>query len=137
MNVSSLLTLGAQQITTALAGTALTPLTGLTGLAGLSLFARFAGTGGTSVDGYIQQSPDGGSTWFDIANVHFTAAGTAWLTLIQGAAAAPLAMTDAGLAANTALNSGVVPLFDQFRLKTVSVGTWVSGLLTITAMPRG
>lgn len=127
--------IGSAQITVAATQT-LTPVNLGDGLAGLSGWMRFAGTGGTSVDAYLQESPDGGTTWFDIYNAHWTAAGVALFSLVAGAAA-NLAVTDAALAANTALNSGVVPLFDQYRLKIVSVGTWVNGSLVCEAMPRG
>jgi hypothetical protein len=60
--------------------------------------------GGTSVDAYIQQTPDGGTTWFDVYNAHFTAAGTAifrWCRAQRQSCADRRA-----LANNTALNSG-------------------------------
>jgi hypothetical protein len=135
-DVADLTTIGSTQITTATSATALTSVTLGNGLAGVSGFIRFAGTGGTSVDAYIQQTPDGGTTWFDVYNAHFTAAGTAIFSLVQGAGA-NLTLTDGALANNTALNSGVVPLFDDFRLKWSSVGTWVAGTLVAYAMPRG
>lgn len=136
-DVADLITIGSAQITTApTSAQALTSVTLGNGLAGISGFIRFAGTGGTSVDAYIQQTPDGGTTWFDVYNAHFTAAGTALFSLLQGGAA-NLALTDGSLASNTALNSGVVPLFDDFRLKWNSAGAWVSGTLVAYAMPRG
>lgn len=140
MNLSPLLTLCAVQITAAVPspGATISPLTGLVGLSGMSLMARFAGTGGTSADGWVQQSGDGGSSWCDVANFHFTGTGFAIASLIQAAGAiASLPITDGTLAANTLLNNGSVPLFDQWRIKYQSVGVWVAGLLTITVMPRG
>lgn len=134
-DVSPLLTLGA--VTVGAAATLVTlPLTGLNGLAGLSGFIRFAGTGGTSVDAYVQTSIDGGTTWADLYNAHLTASGVALFSLIHGASA-NLAVTDGALASNTALNSGVVPLFDQYRLKIISVGTWTNGVVSAYVMPRG
>jgi hypothetical protein len=134
-DVSPLLTLGAVTVTTAATQTT-TPLTGLQGLAGLSGFIRFAGTGGTSVDAYVQTSPDGGTTWADLYEANFTASGVALFSLVNGASA-NLALTDGTLASNTALNAGAVPLFDQYRLKIKSVGTWVSGIVSAYVMPRG
>jgi hypothetical protein len=137
MYLKDLLSLADVSITAALANQITTPLTGLAGLSGLSFWARFSGTGGTSVDAWLQQSPDQGASWMDIANAHFTAAGVAPFALVHGATGAPLTVTDGALAANTALNSGVLPLFDQFRIKWTSVGTWTAGLLTCRLMPRG
>lgn len=114
-----------------------TAIADLNGLAGLSGWIRFAGTGGTSVDVYLQTSPDQGVTWIDLYNAHFTAAGVSLFSLSHGAAGANLAVTDGSLASNTALNSGVVPLFDKYRLKIVSVGIWTNGLVSSFGMPRG
>lgn len=134
-DVSPLLTLAAIQVSAA--ATQMTnPLTGLNGLAGLSGSIRFAGTGGTSVDVYVQQSTDGGQTFSDLYNAHFTASGVSEFALVHGAAA-NLAVTDGSLAANTALNSGVVPLFDQYRVKVTSVGVWTNGVVSAYVMPRG
>ena len=135
-DMSPLTAVGSAQITAAVAGQALTAVTLGNGLAGLSGWIRFAGTGGTSVTVWLQQSPDGGNSWHDVYCAHFTAAGVALFSLVQGAAA-NLAVTDSTLANNTALNSGVLPLFDQFRLKYTSVGVWASGTLVAQAMPRG
>lgn len=135
-DVADLTAIGSAQITAAVANQALTAVTLGNGLAGLSGWIRFAGTGGTSVAAYIQETPDGGMTWFDVYCAKFTAAGVALFSLVQGAGA-NLAVTDAALADNTALNSGVVPLFDQYRLKYTSVGTWVNGTLVANALPRG
>ncbi len=135
-DVAELTSIGSVQITAATALTALTSVTLGNGLAGLSGWVRFAGTGGTTVDAYIQETPDGGTTWFDIYNAHFTAAGVALFSLVHGAGA-NLAVTDGALANNTALNSGAVPLFDKYRLKYASTGVWVNGLLSAYAMPRG
>ncbi len=131
-----LTTIGSASVTAA--GTqALDPVTLRDGLAGLSGWMRLAGAGGISVDAYLQETPDGGTTWFDLVNAHFTAAGVSLFSLVHGAAA-NLAVTDASLASNTVLNSGVVPLFDKYRLKIVSVGTWNAGTsLVCQAMPRG
>lgn len=134
-DVSDLLSLGA--VTVGAAGTQVTTASAsLLGLSGLSGFLRFAGTGGTSVDVYVQQTVDGGATWADLYNAHWTAAGVALFSLVHGAAA-NLTLTDGALASNTALNGGTIPLFDSFRIKVVSVGIWVNGLVSAYAMPRG
>lgn len=135
MDVSPLFSLGAVQIGAA-AALITEPITDLNGLAGLSGSIRFAGTGGTSVDVYLQETLDGGASWIDLANAHFTAAGVQAFSLVQGAADG-LALTDGALAQNSLLNDGVVPLFDQYRLKIVSLGTWVNGLVSAWGMPRG
>ncbi len=108
-----------------------TPVTELGGMAGASVQIRFEpqGSPGSKVEAYVQGSGDQGATWHDLACAAFTAAGTALFTLAQGAAAAPVAFTDGSLADNTALNSGVVPLFDRLRIKIISTGTWGAGSL--------
>lgn len=108
-----------------------TPVTELGGMAGASVQVRFEpqGSPGSKVQAYLQGSGDQGATWHDLACAAFTAAGTALFILAQGAAAAPVAFTDASLADNTALNSGVVPLFDRLQLKIVVTGTWGAGSL--------
>lgn len=134
MNVSPLLPLTvavgapATQVTT--------PLDGLEGISGLSGAIRFAGTGGAAVAAYLQQSFDDGASWADLYHAHFTASGVALFALEHGAAVDVDAL-DGGLDADTALNGGIVPLFDQFRLKVVSTGTWSNGLVAATIMPRG
>lgn len=135
-SVAPIAPIGSAQITAAAANQKLTEVTLGDGLAGLSGFMRFAGTGGTSVTAWLQMSPDDGTSWFDIYCAKFTAAGVALFSLVHGAGA-NLAATDAALADNTALNSGVVPLFDKYRLQWTSVGVWASGTLVCQAMPRG
>lgn len=130
-----MLSLADLSITTAITGSTTTPLVDLDGISGLSVWIRFAGTGGTSVDAWLQQSPDQGGTWCDIANVHLTASGVAQIGVVHGAAAMPT-VTDGTLSANTVLNSGVLPLFDRYRLKVTSVGTWTAGLLTARLIVR-
>jgi len=134
-DVSPLINLG--DVTIAAATTqVLDWVDGLNGLAGLSGFIRFAGTGGTSADVYVQTSPDGGGTVMDLACAHFTSADVWNFSLVQGPAYG-LAVADGVLAANIALNSGVVPLFDRYRIKVCSVGLWTNGLVTARAIPRG
>ena len=134
-DVSPILSLGTASVAAAATQTT-DPITGQNGLSGLSGWVRFAGTGGSAVDVYLQTSPDQGATWIDLCNAHFTAAGVSIFSLVQGAGA-NLAVTDGALASNTALNSGAVPLFDEYRLKIVSTGTWTNGLVSSFGMPRG
>jgi hypothetical protein len=71
----------------------------------------------------------------DAYNAHFTATGT---RCFPGAGRRRQSCGHrCALASNTALNSGVVPLFADWRLKWNSVGTWVAGTLVAYAMPRG
>lgn len=135
-DVGSLTAIGSAQPGTAIANQALTAVDLGNGLAGLSGFIRFAGTGGTAVTVWLQQSPDDGVTYLDAYCANFTSAGVALFGLTAGAGAA-LATTDGSLANNTALNSGVMPLFNKWRLKYTSTGTWVNGTLVCEAMPRG
>jgi hypothetical protein len=88
------------------------------------------GSGGTTVDAYLQTSVDGGLTWMDIAQFHFTTASARVFYNLnaQTAHATPVPATDGGLIANTA-NDGILgPLF---QVKTASTGTYVGTTLRI------
>ena len=89
----------------------------------------------TTLDIYLQYSPDGGTTWDDIA--HFTqitdsvlANGTyiLFLNALGGSGQADRATRDASLTANSVLT---VPWCDRMRVKCV--GANISGSDTITA----
>lgn len=89
------------------------------------------GSGGTSVDAYLQTSVDGGATWLDIAQFHFTTASAKALFNLSSATpvttqfAAP---TDGSMTANTAKDGLLGPLF---RVKLASVGTYANTTLRI------
>ena len=90
-------------------------------------------TGGTSIDGYVQSSLDGGATWYDIANFHFTTTAAQALfnlSALTAVATQKTGLTDGALTANTAVD-GVIG--DRLRVKWTSVGTYSAGTFTIDA----
>lgn len=120
--MSTLLSLPA--ITTAL--TAL--VTGSTKLFGaprnLTVQANFVyGSGGTSVDAYLQTSLDGGATWIDVANFHFTTSSGIKIYTLSALTPKTTAVTptDGSLTANTAVDGVLGPMF---RVKYTTVGTY-------------
>jgi hypothetical protein len=81
------------------------------------------GSGGTSVDAYLQTSLDGGSTWIDIAQFHFTTASArfAYNLNSQTPVTTEYTPTDGTLTANTAKDGFVGPLY---QVKLASTGTY-------------
>lgn len=79
--------------------------------------------GGTTFDAWLQTSLDGGASWCDIANFHFTTTtARAVQTMVgQTGVLTPATPTDGSLPNNTALN-GIMGT--QFRVKWTSVGTY-------------
>lgn len=124
--------IASRTITTALTGD-LTSTGGSAGISGLggATYLGFTGvftygSGGTTAAAYIQTSFDGGTTWFDVANMAFT---TTTLTKVGAitlsqAAAAPATPTDGTLASNT-INQGL--LGDRVRIKLTTTGTYAGG----------
>lgn len=95
------------------------------------------GSGGTTIDAWLQTSLDTGATWCDVANFHYTTASARLLFHLTGSTviAAAAAATDGTLAANTATDGIIGPLW---RVKTTSVGTYAGGTtLTIDALFNG
>lgn len=84
------------------------------------------GSGGTSADAYVQTSLDGGLTWIDIANFHFTTSAARFVYNLnaQTAVATEYTPTDGSLTANTSKDGILGPLF---QVKLVSVGTYAGG----------
>ncbi len=90
----------------------------------LTVQATFAyGSGGATVDAYVQTTFDGGVTWQDVANFHFTTA--AAREIINLDAKTPVTTqvsgSDGALAANTAQDGILGP---QLRVKYQSSGTY-------------
>ncbi|WP_407146252.1 hypothetical protein [Bradyrhizobium sp. ORS 86] len=81
------------------------------------------GSGGTTVDAWVQTSVDGGNSWVDVANFHFTTSSAK--ALFNLSSATPLttqyAPTDGSLAANTSKDGIIGHLW---RVKYTSVGTY-------------
>ena len=97
----------------------------------------YVASAATSVDAYVQTSVDGGNTFFDVAEFHFTTASLTTYLNANGdtAVAASVTLTNGTLAANTAINGF---LGDRFRVVITSVGTYgASTNLRIDAFSRG
>lgn len=104
----------------------------------LALYANFTyGSGGTTVDGWVQTSHDGGSTWMDIANFHFTTSSTKAIYNLSAltVVATTATITDGSLASNTT-KDGI--LGTLYRVKYTTVGTYAGATtLAIHATPGG
>lgn len=90
----------------------------------LGIQANFAyGSGGTTADAYIQTSFDGGLTWCDVAQFHFTtsAARKAFNLNSQTPVTTQATPTDGSLAANTAVDG---LLGAMLRVKYATTGTY-------------
>jgi hypothetical protein len=90
----------------------------------LTVQANFIyGSGGTTVDAYLQTTLDGGATWCDIANFHFTTSSARKIFNLnsQTPETTQVTPTDGSMTANTA-QDGV--LGSQFRVKYQSSGTY-------------
>ena len=81
------------------------------------------GSGGTTIDAWVQTSVDGGSTWIDVANFHFTTASAKFLFTLNSATSVTTEYTptDGTLTANTA-KDGIIG--SQWRVKYTTVGTY-------------
>jgi hypothetical protein len=88
------------------------------------------GSGGATVDAYFQTSLDGGLTWIDIAQFHFTTASARLVYNLnsQTPVTAEYTPTDGTLTANTAKDGIVGPLY---QVKLASTGTYVGSNLRI------
>jgi hypothetical protein len=118
--------LAAITITTAVTAQTTTPLqVGRGPLVGMSIQIRFVyGSGGTTVAAWVQTSLDGGATWADVAAP--AAITTASLTSVfnvsaQTPALTPITITDGALAAGTAKDGMLGPLW---RVKYTTTGTY-------------
>ena len=115
-------------ITTAVTAQTTTPLQFRNGAPpNLVLQANFTyGSGGTSADAYVQTSIDGGNTWVDIANFHFTTSSAR--TTFNLSSGTPVTTqytpTDGSIASNTAKDGQIGTLL---RVKYTTVGTYAGG----------
>jgi len=95
------------------------------------------GSGGTSADAYVQTSIDGGLTWTDVANFHFTTASARFIYNLSSATSfvTEYVPTDGTLGGNTA-KDGVFG--NQWRVKFTTVGTYAgSTTLRVDAFANG
>ncbi len=79
------------------------------------------GSGGATVDAWLQTTLDGGLTWIDIANWHFTTAVGTTIYNLAVTTALSITPTDGALAANTVVDGVLGP---QFRVKWATTGTY-------------
>lgn len=88
------------------------------------------GSGGTTVDAYLQTSLDGGATWIDIAEFHFTTASARYVFNLSGLTpvTTEYTPTNGSLSANTAQDGILGPLF---QVQLVTVGTYAGTTLRI------
>jgi hypothetical protein len=113
------------------------PIVDLDRARGVALRADFSyGSGGISLTAWIQSTPDGGATWFDVACFAFATANKS--RVVNLSALTPVTMLatpgDAVLANDTAIDG---LLGDQLRVKYTSTGTYAGGTtLNIFAIPR-
>jgi hypothetical protein len=84
------------------------------------------GSGGTTTDAYLQTSFDGGTTWFDIANFHFTTSSSSKLINLSSLTpvTSQVTPTSGSMTANTA-QDGLVG--SQLRVLYQSSGTYAGG----------
>jgi hypothetical protein len=97
----------------------------------LTIQANFIyGSGGTSFDAYVQTSIDGGLTWCDVANFHFTTSSARKLFNLnsQTPVTTQATPTDGSLTANTSVDGITGALW---RVKYASVGTY-AGATAVT-----
>ena len=92
------------------------------------------GSGGTTIDAYLQTSLDGGATWIDIAQFHFTTSSARLVFNLSSLTAitTQYTPTDGTLAANTAKDGILGPLF---QVKLASAGTYANTTLRIDVSP--
>lgn len=93
-----------------------------------TLSAEFSyGSGGTTADAYVQTSLDGGISFFDVANFHFTTAsakGAFNLSSLTPVTTQLAVFNNGALLANTAVD-GI--LGDQWQVIFTTTGTYAGG----------
>lgn len=97
-----------------------------------SVFA-YGGSGGTSVDAYVQTSYNGGQSWFDIRNFHFTTFSLEQVVNHSFGDSVTTAITPAsGALANNTSIDGI--LGDKLSVLYKSAGTYAGGAPTTLAL---
>lgn len=95
------------------------------------------GSGGTSTDAYVQTSLDGGGTWIDVADFHFTTSSQRFVYNLNSSTSVTTEYTptDGSISANTS-KDGVFG--SQWRVKYTTVGTYAgSTTLRIDGFANG
>lgn len=125
-------------ITTALTAAAQTAITSLDGMLAVTFEAEVVGwTGGSSIQGLIQTSLDGGTTWLDVANFYFTGAGKKFATM-SGTAETPSGSAVSTYSALTSSSDGknVGLIGPQYRGVVTTVGTFSNTTLAMRLVAR-
>ena len=88
------------------------------------------GSGGTTADAWVQTSADGGNTWCDVAQFHFTTSSARSMFNLSALTPGTTAFTptDGTLAANTS-KDGIIG--SQWRCKYTTTGTYVGTTLNV------
>lgn len=83
-------------------------------------------SGGTTTDVYVQTTLDGGVTWTDIANFHFTTSSARKIVNLTARTPVTSQVTpgDGAMSSNTAQDGVLGPLF---RTKVTTTGTYSGG----------
>ncbi len=91
------------------------------------------GSGGTTADAWVQTSLDGGLTWVDIANCHFTTSTARFVYNLSSMTpvTTEYAPTDGTLAANTSKDGILGP---SFRAKYTTTGTYAASTTIVVTI---
>lgn len=121
--------------TTALTASVQTATTAnLDGMLAATFLAEVIGfTGGTSVQLLVQVTLDGGTTYLDVVNFYFTAAGKKFLTM-SGTAEIAIATYAALTASADGKNAGLMG--PQYRAVVTTVGTFSSTSAALRLVAR-
>ena len=130
MSLPSVVTLMTDTFTAAVTGQQYTTITGLAGVTAMTIEATFAGTGGSTAVAIVRTRMNSGTTWREVARFDFSAAGSKWASLTAAAAGVAALST---LSADSVLNGF---LGSEYQVIVTTTGTWVGGLLTVTAHAR-
>jgi hypothetical protein len=93
----------------------------------LTIQANFTyGSGGTSADAYVQSTVDGGATWTDLCNFHFTTASLRKMFNLSSLTpvTTQATPTSGSISANTSVD-GLIGT--QIRILLTTVGTYAGG----------
>lgn len=133
---SPLVLLGSTTVTGNAAGDAVVGLERYRGVYGVINVTAAPSGGSPTLDVYIQASPDGGTTWQDVAAQRFTAIGKRVFNLSQIATpgTSTLATSDAALASGSQVQG---PFGDRLRVKHVfsAGGSTGSFVYSVSAEP--
>lgn len=114
-------------------GTAVAGLHRYQGVFGILAVTAVPIGGAPTLDVFVQASPDGGTTWRDVAAFQFTTSAAVrmfQLSQLVTGGTATLAVSDAALASNTSVQG---PFGDRLRVKYTFAAGGSSGTYTLSA----